>query len=59
MIERRLEEGGGREERSSWRGAAKAEGRQETVDTFNMSFDYLFHLSVEFWSKSEYIKIHG
>ena len=33
-MESRVDEGGGREESSPWRGAAKAEGRQETADTF-------------------------
>ena len=41
-MERIVEEGGEREERRAWRGAAKAEGEQETVDTFEYRFGHLF-----------------
>ena len=37
-MERSVEEGGGREESSSWRGADNDEGEQETADTFKERF---------------------
>ena len=45
MMESKVEEGEEREESSSWRGEAKAEGEQEVVDTFNYKIGRLFVLN--------------
>ena len=45
MMESKVEEGEDKEESSSWRGEAKAEGEQEVVDTFNKKIGHLFVLN--------------